>query len=183
MDVDEAIGLALDVAERGLIAGEMPIGAVVLAGEEILGEAYTQEQALGLRIVHADLLAMEQADAALGFSRTQEPLTLAVSIEPCLMCLGAAVTLGVKRVWFALESPNDGAVDLLTRWHPPVEQAFFAKPVEVRGGLHHERAQALFAAYASGTGPLGHGLGPGGSPRVGLPIHAQAPRSRIRPRP
>jgi len=135
--------------------GEMPIGAVVLAGEEILGEAYTQEQALGRRIVHADLLAMEQADAALGFSRTQEPLTLAVSLEPCLMCLGAAVTLGVKRVWFALESPNDGAVDLLTRWHPPVEQAFFAKPVEVRGGLHHERAQALFAAYASGTGPLG----------------------------
>lgn len=83
------------------------------------------------------------------------PLTLAVNLEPCLMCLGAAVTLGVERVLFALESPNDGAVDLLGRWQPPVEQSFFRRPGHIRGGILRRQSQELFAQYAAGPGPQG----------------------------
>lgn len=155
MDAAGAVALALDVAERGLSGGEMPIGAVVLVGDDVIASAWTQERALGRRIVHADLLALEAADGVLGFGRPEEPITLAVSLEPCLMCLGAAITLGVSRVWYALESPNDGGVDLLALWDPPVEQPFFARPREIRGGYHRERAQALFARYAAGDGPRG----------------------------
>jgi tRNA(adenine34) deaminase len=155
MTPGDAVALALNAAESGLEAGEMPIGAVVLAGDEVVGEAFTQERVQGRRIVHADLLAMEQADKKLGFSRPVEPLVLAVSLEPCLMCLGAAITLGVHRVCYALESPNDGGVDLLSRWDPPREQAFFRKPTEIRGGLHRGRSQSLFRRYADGNGPPG----------------------------
>ncbi|UUZ58650.1 nucleoside deaminase [Nocardioides sp. B-3] len=152
---EDAVALALDVAKSGLAAGEMPIGAVVLSGELVLGKAFTQERTLGRRIVHADLIALEQADAMLGFARTEEPLVLAVNPEPCIMCLGAAVTLGVERVYYALESPNDGGVDLLAKWHPPVEQPFFSKPTDIRSGFHRTRSQQLFRHYADGSGPAG----------------------------
>ena len=90
------------------------------------GGAYTQERALGRRVVHADLQALLQADEALGFTRASGELTLAVNLEPCLMCMGAAITLGVTRVWFALESPNDGAAELVQLWAPPVETSVFS---------------------------------------------------------
>jgi len=164
---DEAMVLALAAARDGLAAGEMPIGAVVFDGERVLGRAYTQEKTLGRRVVHADLLALLEADEALGFSRPVGSLTLAVNLEPCLMCMGAAITLGVRRVWYALESPNDGAAELLGRWEPPVELPFFAKPREVRGGLRRAEARALFGLYAEGQGPPGmrawaRGLATGG---------------------
>jgi tRNA(adenine34) deaminase len=82
-------------------------------------------------------------------------LTLAVNLEPCLMCMGAAITLGVSRVWFALESPNDGARELVQLWAPPEELPFFRKPREVLGGIRRDESRNLFAEYATGTGPAG----------------------------
>ena len=93
---EDAVALALAMAESGLAAGEMPIGAIVLSGDLVLARAFTQERTLGRRIVHADLLALEQADVSLGTTRPEAPLVLAVNLEPCMMCLGAAVTLGVE---------------------------------------------------------------------------------------
>ncbi|PCC26684.1 deaminase, partial [Glutamicibacter sp. BW78] len=54
MEPEEAVRLAIDVAEQGFEAGEMPIGAVVLLGDQVIAGAYTQEQSLGRRVVHAD---------------------------------------------------------------------------------------------------------------------------------
>ena len=80
---------------------------------------------------------------------------MVVDLEPCLMFLGAAMALGVTRVIFALKSPNDGGVELLSKWEPPVEQPYFARPAELVGGFHRLRSQELFAHYAAGTGPEG----------------------------
>lgn len=149
MKPEEAVALAIQIAEEGMKLGEMPIGAIVLQGNKIIGRGFTQEQKLRRRIVHADLIAMLEADAKLGFKRSTEPLVLAVNLEPCIMCLGAAITLGIERVWFALESPNDGGVELLHHWHPPVEQPYFCRPKEIRGGIHRDKAQEQFARYAA----------------------------------
>jgi tRNA(adenine34) deaminase len=65
----ELVAAAIEVAAEGLAAGELPIGAVVASGEEIVGRAFTQERGLGRRLVHADLLAMVQADERLGWAR------------------------------------------------------------------------------------------------------------------
>lgn len=163
MSPEEAVALAIEVAEECLQAGEMPIGALVLAGDEVLARAYTQEQTLGRRVVHADLLAMVEADQQIGSTRASKPLTLVVNLEPCLMCMGTAITLGIERVWFGLESPNDGAVDLLNHWDPPVEQLFFRRPREIVGGIHRAAIRAQFSRYARSSGPAGmrewaHGL-------------------------
>ena len=70
------------------------------------------------------------------------------------MCMGAGTTLGAPRVWFALESPNDSAAELVQSWTPPTELPFFATPREVLGGIHRDEARGLFAEYAAGTGPV-----------------------------
>lgn len=151
----DAVALAVEEAERGLRAGEMPIGAVVLQGDQVIAASHTQERALGRRIVHADLMAMIDADSVRGFVPTPAPLTLAVNLEPCLMCMGAAITLGVNRVWFGLESPNDGAATLLDSWRPQVEQAFFRRPGEIRGGFHRDQVKRQFSRYAASDAPTG----------------------------
>lgn len=149
----EMVGEALAVAAAGLAAGEQPIGAVVVLGDEILGSAFTSEKTLGRRLVHADLLAMLDADHKLGWRRRPHPLRLAVSLEPCVMCLGTAMTLGVREIYFALESPADGgaAIAAQRRGHP--EPPWFATPA-VTGGIRREESRDLFRRWCA-TAPPG----------------------------
>ena len=104
MTPHEMVAAAIEVAEAGMTAGELPIGAVVVMGDEIVAQSHTRDGA-GRRLVHADLLAMIAADERLGYAKRPVPLALAVNLEPCVMCLGAAMTLGVADVFYALESP------------------------------------------------------------------------------
>lgn len=152
---EAAVRVALETAEEGMAAGEMPVGAAVFLGEDLIARAWTQEKEQKRRIVHADLLAMERADKVLGFARRTHPLTLAVNLEPCLMCMGAAITLGIENVVYALESPNDGAAELLTSWTPPVVLPFFRAPGRVKAGVLRDEARRQFSTYAAGDGPAG----------------------------
>ncbi|MEO3775637.1 deaminase [Micromonospora sp. B11E3] len=142
----EMVAAALEVAEAGLVAGELPIGAVVVLGEEIVGRAFTQEKSRGRRLVHADLLAMTAADEALGWGRRQGRLRLAVNLEPCVMCLGAAMTLGVSEVYYALESPGDGGAGIAAHWRPGADAPWLAAP-QVVGGILRDRSRELFRRY------------------------------------
>lgn len=142
------VGAALLVAEAGLAAGEQPIGAVVVLGDEIVGRAFTQEKARGRRLVHADLLAMIEADEALGWGRRAHPLRLAVNLEPCVMCLGAAMALGVSEVYFSLESPGDGGAGIAANWQPSSDTPWFAVPSMV-GGIRREESRELFRRYCA----------------------------------
>ncbi|MEV7225775.1 deaminase [Polymorphospora sp. NPDC051019] len=148
MTPDEMVRAALEVAEAGLAAGEQPIGAVVVMGDEIIGRAYTQEKARGRRLVHADLLAMIEADEALGWRRRPHPLRLAVNLEPCVMCLGTAMALRVDEVYFALESPDDGGVAVAANWRPDRELAWFSAP-SIVGGILREESRDLFRRYCA----------------------------------
>src|SRR5687768_3063774 len=104
---DEAfMSRALAIAAAGMVRGEMPIGAVVVVDGEIVAEAHTEERTQGRLLVHADLLALDMADRRLQGRRSRA--TLYVTLEPCLMCLGAAFTARISRVVYALDSPSDG---------------------------------------------------------------------------
>jgi tRNA(adenine34) deaminase len=97
--------------------------------------------------VHADLLAMVQADERLGWSRRPHPLRLAVNLEPCVMCLGAAMTSGVAEVCFALESPSDGGAWIATGWSPgSADIPGHAAPI-VTGSIRREASRDLFRRY------------------------------------
>ncbi len=145
---------AIEVAGEGLAVGELPIGAVVVMGDQIVGRAHTQERGLRRRLVHADLLAMIQADEQLGPARRPHPLQLAVNLEPCVMCFGAAMTLGVTEVYYALESEADGASAIARHWQPAsFDLSGYAAPSMTGGILRHD-SRDLFRKYCQ-TAPEG----------------------------
>jgi tRNA(adenine34) deaminase len=150
---DELLLAAIQVAEDGLAAGELPIGAVVAMGDEFVGRAFTQENSRGRRLVHADLLAMIEADERLGWRRRPAHLTLAVNLEPCVMCLGAAMTMGVTRVYFGLESPGDSAIG--AEWRPrSSDMPGYAAPT-MTGGIRRQQVREQFRRYCDAAADSG----------------------------
>jgi tRNA(adenine34) deaminase len=112
------MGCAPREATSGLDAGELPIGAVVVLDDEIIASAHTREVSEGRLLVHADLLALEAADRLkLPFEKRRRS-TLFVTGEPCLMCMGAAMSFFIGEIVYGHESPSDGAVALVTEWAP-----------------------------------------------------------------
>ncbi|MEV4514211.1 deaminase [Dactylosporangium sp. NPDC049525] len=148
MTPEEMVGAAIEAAESGLKAGELPIGAVVLSGDDVVGWAYTSERGRGRRLVHAGLLAMMESDERLGWVDHSEPLRLAVSLEPCVMCLGAAMALGVREVYFALESPRDGAARVAATWQPDPGMRGHQAPV-MHGGIRRAESREQFRRYTA----------------------------------
>lgn len=153
MTPEELVGLAIDAADEGMGAGELPIGAVVVLGDEVIGRSYTQEKAQGRRLVHADILAMHAADQRPGWARPGTPLLLAINLEPCLMCLGAAMSLGVQTIYYGLESPGDGAAGVAEHWRPARPDMPFSRVPELVGGVRRGECQAQFARYSAGASP------------------------------
>lgn len=107
---------ALLVAAEGLAKGELPIGAVVVVDNTVIAAAHTMERTARRLLVHADFLALDAADRLQPFPGRRRDATLFVTLEPCLMCLGAAMSFGVGAISYALESPSDGAVALVQSW-------------------------------------------------------------------
>src|SRR5689334_2753191 len=107
---------ALRMASLGLERGELPIGAVVVLDGRVIAAAHTTEAAERRLLVHAELLALEAADRLQPFPGRRRDAQLFVTLEPCLMCLGAAMSFFLGAIHYALESPGDGAVALVREW-------------------------------------------------------------------
>jgi tRNA(adenine34) deaminase len=139
---------ALAVARRGLDQGEMPIGAVVVVDDQVVAAAHTKEKTLGRLLVHAELLALDAADQVVGQRRQQAKLY--ATLEPCLMCLGAAFTARIGTVVYALESRADGGCAAFMAWDRTRDAARtpgYLVP-EIRGGVLRTEAAQLFREYA-----------------------------------
>ncbi len=102
------MGEALRQAMRAYQAGEVPIGAVVVRAGRILARAFNQVELLKDATAHAEMLALTQAEEAVGDWRLNE-CTLYVTKEPCPMCAGAIVHTRVGRVVFGVGDPKAGA--------------------------------------------------------------------------
>ncbi len=110
MDRDEEfMRLALAEAEKALQAGEVPVGAVVVRGGEVIASAHNGPVGLKDPSAHAEILALRRAAAAEGNYRLAGT-TLYVTIEPCLMCAGALIHARVSRLVFGATDPKGGAV-------------------------------------------------------------------------
>ena len=98
---------ALMEAERCLLWGDVPIGAVVARADEVLGRAGNERERRGDPTAHAEVLALRRASEALGTWRLSG-WTLYVTVEPCAMCAGAVVLARVDRVVFGARDPKAG---------------------------------------------------------------------------
>jgi len=99
---------ALDLARRAAEEGEVPVGAVVVAGAEVLGEGWNRPIAASDPTAHAEIQAMRAAAARLGNYRLTNA-TLYVTLEPCPMCVGAIFHARIRRVVFGAKDPKTGA--------------------------------------------------------------------------
>src|SRR5213078_1675145 len=102
------MGEALRQAARAYEAGEVPIGAIVVREGRIIGRAYNQVELLKDATAHAEMLAITQAEAAVGDWRLND-CDLYVTKEPCAMCAGALVHVRMRRVIFGCPDPRAGA--------------------------------------------------------------------------
>ena len=107
---------ALEQAQLALAAGEVPIGAVVVAGGEIVSRAFNQPIAAVDPTAHAEVLALRAAAAHIGNYRLTNT-SLYVTVEPCLMCVGALVHARVRDVVFGAVEPRSGALVSAVRGH------------------------------------------------------------------
>jgi tRNA(adenine34) deaminase len=106
---DELMDAALEQARRAVAAGEVPIGALVWRDGEILGRGFNQPISAGDPTAHAEIVAIRAAAGAAGNYRLSGA-TLYVTIEPCLMCVGALVHARIATVVFGAAEPRTGAV-------------------------------------------------------------------------
>src|ERR1051325_4208821 len=100
---------ALRQALKGSKADEVPVGAIVVRAGKIIGRAYNQVELLKDATAHAEMLALTQAEAAVGDWRLVD-CDLYVTKEPCVMCAGALVHTRVRRVIFGCADPRTGGV-------------------------------------------------------------------------
>lgn len=111
--------------------GDVPIGAIVAIGEEVIGRGRNERELLQDPTAHAEILALRQAATAVGSWRVLDA-TLYVTLEPCSMCAGAIVLSRVPRVIYAATDPKAGACGSVI--DVTGEERFNHRP-EVLGGL------------------------------------------------
>lgn len=107
---------ALSLAREGAAAGEVPVGAVVVAGDQIIGRGRNGPVAANDPTAHAEILALRAAAAHTGNYRLPG-CTLYVTLEPCVMCVGAFMHARVDRVVYGTPEPKAGAMESTQRAH------------------------------------------------------------------
>lgn len=112
-EMDQTMMLrALAQAARAEKEGEVPVGAVITHGEQIVAAAYNQREQLKDPTAHAEMIAITQAADALDSWRLTE-CTLFVTLEPCPMCAGAILQARIPRIVYGALDPKAGAVESL----------------------------------------------------------------------
>ena len=144
MDHDTLMAAALAEARRARDAGEVPIGAVVALDGAIVGRGFNQPISSGDPTAHAEVVAIRDAAARVGNYRLTGA-TLCVTIEPCLMCVGALVHARVATLVFGAAEPRSGAVASTVRGGElPGHNHRFEVVAGVREAACRELMQAFF---------------------------------------
>lgn len=134
---------ALEQARLALALGEVPVGAVVALDDEIVGAGYNQPIAAADPTAHAEIVALRAAARRVGNYRLTGA-TLYVTVEPCLMCVGALVHARIERVVYGAAEPKSGALASTVRGAelPGVNHRF-----DVVGGVLEVECRDLLQAF------------------------------------
>jgi len=143
------MGRALELAHEAAERGDVPIGAVVARGDEVLGEAANERERRGDPTAHAEVLAIREASEALGGWRLPDT-TIYVTLEPCAMCAGAISLARVPRLVFAAPDPKGGAAGgVLDLYRPPAAAVLNHRPAVESGLLAAEAGELLSGFFAA----------------------------------
>jgi tRNA(adenine34) deaminase len=144
LDLFHLMKQALSEAEKGSSMGEVPVGAVLASPEgQIVAKAYNQPIALGDPTAHAEILAIRKAGLFFRNYRLNNA-TLVVTLEPCLMCMGAAIHARIARLVFGTVDPKAGAAVSLYNLS---EDKRLNHRIEVVSGIMEEECRSLIQDF------------------------------------
>ena len=142
MEDEHWMAIALEEARAAAAVGDVPVGAIVVQGESIVGRGRNRRELDGDPTAHAEIVALRDAARALGQWRVEG--TLFVTQEPCPMCAGALVNARVARLVYGCTNPKAGAVATL---FSIVSDARLNHRVEVRGGVRADECAAVLQEF------------------------------------
>ena len=143
MTAEEFMGAALDQARLALDAGEVPIGAVLVIDGQIASRGFNAPITRADPTAHAEIIALRTAALAIGNYRLPGA-TMYVTVEPCLMCVGALVHARVDRVVYGAPEPRWGALVSSLHAH---EAPGLNHRVAVSGGVLEEECRAMLQGF------------------------------------
>lgn len=143
--LERTMDLALEAAAEAKSLGEVPVGAVILSGDEVVATAHNLRETTRDPCAHAELLAIRQAAARLGRWRLSG-CTLVVTLEPCPMCAGAIVNSRLDGLVYGAADPKAGAVGSLCNL---VEDLRLNHRAQVVTGVKKDAARALLQSFFS----------------------------------
>ncbi len=143
MDDDHWMGLALEEAVRAAQAGEVPVGAVVVVDDRLLASGHNAPIARQDPTAHAEIVALRAAARAAGNYRLPG-VTLYTTIEPCVMCCGAALHARVARLVYGADDAKAGAVRSV---HRLLDDARLNHHIEVIAGVRAAECGARLGEF------------------------------------
>jgi len=143
LDDEAFMRAALAEARAASAAGEVPVGAVVVLDDVILGQAHNAPIALGDPTAHAEVLALREAARKAGNYRLPRA-TLYATLEPCVMCCGAVIHARIARVVYGAPDPKAGAI--VSR-HRLLDDGRSTHRIETRGGVLEIECGALLKEF------------------------------------
>lgn len=134
---------ALALAEKAGLAGEVPVGAVVVIDDECVGEGFNRPISTHDPSAHAEMVALR--DAGKNIRNYRMPgTTLYVTLEPCSMCAGAIIHARIDRVVYAAEDIKSGAAGSCINI---LQSAFLNHQCEITGGILAEKSRILLQDF------------------------------------
>lgn len=133
---------ALDQAHRAADAGEVPVGAIIVAGGQIIARAHNLCERLRDFTAHAEMQAFTAASEFLG-GKFLDQCTLYVTLEPCPMCAGAAYWTRVGRIVYGARDDKRGGLD----FHGTREEGLLHPKTELVGGVLEEECAELLTTF------------------------------------
>jgi len=134
---------ALELAERARESGEVPVGAVLVLGDLVLAEGWNRPIATHDPTAHAEIVALRTAGPALENYRLIDT-TLYVTLEPCVMCMGAISHARVRRIVYGATDPKRGAAGSILQLS---DADFLNHRIEVTGGVLGDECGARLRAF------------------------------------
>lgn len=155
MDNAVKMQMTLELAKEAMALGECPIAAIVFLDDVVVARNYTKEFSERRLLVHAELNALIDMDLKQYSYEDRKRMQLFTNLEPCMMCLGAAMSSFIGEICYALESPTDGAVAIAQAWDPESEDFEAYRLPKITGGILRKESQALFLEFAERCPPGG----------------------------
>ena len=146
MTKEEKMEFTINYAREGLNNGEMPIAASIWLEDKLISKAYTTEKKDERLLVHVELNALIRADKSTLDVAIRKKMQLFTSLEPCLMCYGAAMSSFIGEIYYSLKAPEDGALSLIRFENFNNKLLQFQNPT-IEGNILTEMAKILFAEY------------------------------------